>query len=152
MYVRIAAACVALVALAVSAQSEPMNAEQARHFVVGKAFSYTCFEGTRGSGRIHPDLSVSGTIQVRGAGPVRYVRLPPNTLRVKGESVCASVRGLPFEPCFNIDKTSQMSFRGSIYGLSFAYCEFNRRGRRIDIAGKPRQPKDLPLRASIGAP
>jgi hypothetical protein len=145
------AAVLALVALAVPAQAEPMNAEQARHFVVGKLFSYTCFDGTRGAGRIHSDLSVSGTIQVRGSGPLHHVRLPPNTLRVKGQSVCASVRGLPFDPCFNIDRTSHASFRGSIYGLSFAYCEFHRRGRRIDLATKPRESKDLPLRASISA-
>src|SRR5262245_15635562 len=126
MYLRIAAA-LAFVTLTAQAQAEPMNAEQARHFVVGKLFSYTCFDGTRGAGRIHTDLSVSGTIQVRGDGPHRYVRLPPNTLLVKGESVCASVRGLPFSPCFTLEKTSHSSFRGSIYGLRFAYCEFHRR-------------------------
>ena len=151
MCARIAAALL-LIVPAFAARAEPMNAEQARHFVVGKLFSYTCFEGTRGSGRIHPDLSVSGTIQVRGSGPFHHVRLPPNTLRVKGGSVCASVRGLPFDPCFNIVKTSHTSFRGSIYGLSFAYCEFQRRGRRIEVAAKPRrQAKDLPLRAAIDA-
>jgi len=102
---------------------------------------------------ISSDLSVSGTIQVRGSGPMRYLRLPPNTLRVKGQSVCASVRGLPFDPCFTIDKTSHASFRGSIYGLRFAYCEFNRRGRRIDLAARRQQdqPQDLPLRAAIDA-
>ncbi|MPZ56852.1 MAG: hypothetical protein GEU91_10225 [Rhizobiales bacterium] len=151
MYASIAAA-LALVASVAPAAADAMKAEEARHFVVGKVFSYACFEGTRGAGRIYSDGSVAGTIQLRGAGPVRYVRLPPNTLRVKGESVCASVRGLPFEPCFNLAKTSPASFRGSIYGLSFAYCEFNRRGRRIDIARKPRQSKDLPLRAAIDAP
>jgi hypothetical protein len=36
--------------------------EQARAFVVGKVFSYTCFEGTSGVGRIFPDGSVVGTI------------------------------------------------------------------------------------------
>jgi hypothetical protein len=154
MCTRIAAALAASVALSVPALAESMNAEQARHFVVGKLFSYTCFEGTRGQGRINPDLSVSGTIQIRGAGPVHHVRLPPNTLRVKGESVCASVKGLPIDPCFTLNKTSQASFRGAIYGLSFAYCEFQRRGRRIDIAAQPRPqrtPQDLPLRASVDA-
>jgi hypothetical protein len=136
MYLRIAAA-VALVASVAPAVAEPMNAEQARHFVTGKLFSYTCFEGTRGAGRIYSDGSVAGTIQIRGSGPVHFVRLPANSLRVKGGSVCASVRGVPFEPCFTLNKTSQASFRGSIYGLSFAYCEFQRRGRRIEIARKP---------------
>ena len=46
---------------------------------------------------------------------------------------CASVRGIPFEPCFNIDRTSQVSFRGSVSGLGFAYCNFVRRGSRSDL-------------------
>ena len=150
MYARIAVA-LALVASAVPACAEPMKAQEARHFVVGKLFSYSCFEGTRGAGRIYSDGSAAGTIQLRGSGPVHHVRLPPNTLRVKGESVCASVRGLPFEPCFTLNKTSQASFRGAIYGLSFAYCEFNRRGHRIDVARRPNTQKRVPLRAAIDA-
>jgi len=156
MYARIAAAVV-LVASTVPALAEPMNAAEARRFVIGKLFSYTCFEGTRGAGRIFSDGSVAGSIQLRGKGRVHHVRLPPNTLRVKGESVCASVKGLPFEPCFNLDKTSHASFRGSIYGFNFAYCEFNRRGRRIDIASTKSRaepsspPTDLKLRTAIDA-
>jgi len=147
MVTRIVAALV-LVALLGPAQAEPMNAQEARRFVVGKLFSYTCFEGTRGAGRIYADGSAAGTIQLRGSGPVHRVRLPANTLRMKGESVCASVRGLPFEPCFNLDKTSRHSFRGSIYGFSFAYCEFHRRGYRVEEVKEP-LPKDTPLRAAI---
>jgi hypothetical protein len=126
-----------------------MNAQDARHFVIGKLFSYTCFEGTRGAGRIYSDGSVAGTIQIRGAGPVHHVRLPANTLREKGGSVCASVRGLPFQPCFTLNKTSHTSFRGSIYGLSFAYCEFHRRGRPIETARKPRRSPPMTLRTAI---
>jgi hypothetical protein len=154
MYPRIAAA-LALVASVAPALAEPMNAHEARSFVVGKLFSYTCFEGTRGVGRIYPDGSVAGSIQLRGAGPTHYVRLPANTVRERGESVCASVRGLPFDPCFTLDKTSQASFRGSIYGLSFAYCEFKHRGRRMEVKRKPEHqqhaPKDdaPPLRAAV---
>jgi hypothetical protein len=32
------------------------------------------------------------------------------------------------EPCFNVDRTDQQSFRGSVSGLPFAYCDFVRRG------------------------
>jgi hypothetical protein len=35
---------------------------------------------------------------------------------------------MPFEPCFNLDKTNEASFRGSVSGLGFAYCDFTRRG------------------------
>ena len=41
--------------------------------------------------------------------------------------MCASLKGMPFEPCFNLDKTNDQSFRGSVSGLGFAYCDFTRR-------------------------
>jgi hypothetical protein len=121
-----AAVVVMSVMVAGSAAAETLNADSARRFVVGKMFAFNCFEGTRGAGRIYGDGSVAGNIQFRGGGPVRYVTLPAGTLRVKGEAVCASVRGIPFEPCFNLDKTDQQSFRGSVSGLRFAYCDFTR--------------------------
>src|SRR3954463_5460833 len=94
-----------------------MSGEEARHFVNGKLFNYTCFEGTRGAGRIFSDGSVVGTIQVRGEGPVRRAFLPAGTLKVKSGSVCASIRGLPIEPCFNLTRNDSNSFRGAISGL-----------------------------------
>lgn len=115
---------------ALPAAAGEMSADEARRFVVGKMFSYTCFEGTRGQGRVNADGSVAGSVQFQGAGPVRYAHLPANTLQVKGESVCASVRGLLIQPCFSLERTSENSFRGSISGLGFAYCEFTRNGGR----------------------
>ena len=61
---------------AVPAMAGDMSAEEARRFVIGKMFSYTCFEGTRGQGRVHADGSVVGSIQFQGGGPVRYAALP----------------------------------------------------------------------------
>jgi hypothetical protein len=129
---------VLLTGLTVFAASHPalaqtMSASEARSFVVGKLFTFNCFEGTKGAGRIHADGSVAGTIQFRGSGPVRWAQLPAGTVNVKGEAVCANVRGLPFQPCFNLQKTSHKSFRGSVSGLSFASCEFNRRGA-VEVA------------------
>ena len=132
MLLRTAIATAALVA-AGAAAAEPMNVDAARRFVIGKHFAYTCYDGTRGAGRINGDGSVYGTIQVKGTGPVRQAMLPPGTLRVKGQNVCATVRGIPFEPCFNIERTSHVSFRGSISGFGFAYCNFVRRGSRGDL-------------------
>ena len=60
--------------------------------------------------------------------------LPAGTIGVKGDAVCAQVRGMPFEPCFNLQKTSHVSFRGSVSGLGFAYCDFHRRNARAQIA------------------
>lgn len=129
MFVRVVT--IAMVALAATpVLAETLSVEAARRFVVGKTFAYNCFDGTRGAGRIQSDLSVAGTIQVRGSGPVRFVQLPPGTLKVRGQAVCASVNGVPFEPCFNVDRRDEVSFRGSISGLSFAYCDFTRRGPR----------------------
>ena len=64
---------------------------------------------------------------------MRYAALPPGTLQVKGEAVCASLRGLPIQPCFNLERTSDDSFRGSISGLGFAYCEFTRNQGRAHM-------------------
>jgi hypothetical protein len=136
MLARIAILIVSVVSVLPAAAAE-MTADEAKRFVSGKHFAYNCFEGTSGAGRIQADGSVAGSIQIRGDGPVRYVALPAGTLRVKGESICATLRGLPFEPCFNVEKTSHQSFRGSIYGLGFAYCEFTRRSARADLAGTP---------------
>jgi hypothetical protein len=105
---------------------EYMTAATAEKFVAGKLFSYACFDGTEGSGRIFADGSASGTIRPMGRGDMRNITLPPGTLYVRGERVCASLRGLPFDPCFNLVKTSDTGFRGSIAGLSFMYCEFER--------------------------
>ena len=132
---------------AVPASAQQMTASEARRFVVGKMFAFNCFEGTKGVGRIHADGSVAGTIQFRGTGPVRWAQLPAGTIKVKGESVCANVRGVPFEPCFNLQKTSHRSFRGSVSGLGFASCEFNRRGPVEVATADPQTP--LSLRPSL---
>jgi hypothetical protein len=123
-----------------------MNPREAERFVVGKLFAYTCFDGTSGAGRIFADGSVAGTIRPKGQGPVRYAMLPAGTLKVKNEGVCASLKGLPWEPCFSLVQTDANTFRGSIRGLSFAYCTFTKRNPRTNIARASGAP--LPLRAS----
>jgi len=105
-----------------------MNADEARRFVAGKVFAFTCFDGTRGAGRILDDLGAAGAVQFSGAGPVRHLRLPGNTLQIRGQNVCASIKGIPFEPCFNLEKTDDRSFRGSVSGMGFAYCDFHHQG------------------------
>jgi hypothetical protein len=131
MVVRFAVLAALLVA-AGPALAEPMNAEAARRFVAGKLFAFNCFDGSRGTGRIYGDGSVIGTVHFAGTAHPRAVWLPAGTLRVKGEAVCASLRGMPFEPCFNLDRKDERSFRGSVSGMSFAYCDFT---RRMSVAG-----------------
>ena len=82
MIARFAIVVVALLASG-PALAETMTAEAARRFVSGKLFAFNCFDGSRGAGRIYGDGSVIGTIQFRGAGPVRSVWLPAGTLRAK---------------------------------------------------------------------
>src|SRR5580704_5546749 len=95
---------VAAVIAATPAIAAELRPEEARHFIAGKHFSYTCFDGTSGAGRINPDGSVAGTIQIRGAGPVRFASLPAGTIRVQSDSICASLRGVPFQPCFTVNQ------------------------------------------------
>jgi hypothetical protein len=101
-----------------------LKPDAALRFVAGKPFAYNCFDGTAGVGRISADGSVAGTLQMQGKGPVRYATLPPGTLRIKDGAVCASLKGVLWEPCFNLIQTDANSLRGSIRGLDFAYCAF----------------------------
>jgi hypothetical protein len=118
-----AVAAGAVIAPALAGQM--MNAEEARRFVAGKVFAFTCFDGTR---RILDDMGAAGAVQFSGAGPIRHLRLPGNTLQIRGQAVCASIKGIPFEPCFNLDKQDERSFRGSVSGMGFAYCDFRHQG------------------------
>src|SRR5262245_27457679 len=132
-------AVVAGLASALPAMAGEMTASEARHFVIGKLFSYTCFDGTRGSARVHVDGSVDGSMQAQGTGPMRYGTMPVATLRVEGERVCASLPRSIMQPCFYLERTSAESFRGSISGLGFAYCDFVRRGEPARVVHGPRQ-------------
>ena len=106
-------------AAAFPANAGPMRPQEAKRFVAGKLFSYSCFDGTRGVGRIYADGAVVGTMQPPGK-PTRVVAMPMGTIRVTSTSICASLRGALFEPCFDVVQTSSMSFRGSVSGLGFA--------------------------------
>ncbi len=123
------------------ALAEDLGPEQARAFVVGKLFSYSCFEGTAGSGRIFADGSVVGTIRIRGQGQTRFAALPAGTIRVDGASMCAHLSGLPITPCFRVQKLDYRSFRGSVAGLGFAYCDFYQRNPRTELLTTRAEPR-----------
>ena len=135
----------------VPAHAGELRPEDAKRFVAGKYFSYTCFEGTKGMGRIQADGSVAGTIQIRGSGPVHMMTLPAGTVRVQPDSICASVRGVPFSPCFNVYQVDSKSFRGSVSGLGFAYCDFVRHNPRVDVAESTGTTGQIPSHAVDGA-
>jgi hypothetical protein len=123
MIARFALGLVAVVAAA-PALAQSLDAAAAQRFVLGKLFAFTCVDGSRGSGRVFDDGSVIGTIQLGGIGSDHLVWLPAGTLKVKGDAVCASLQGMPFEPCFDLNKTNDESFRGAVSGVDFAYCDF----------------------------
>jgi hypothetical protein len=128
---------VASIVAAMPAWAGELKPEEAKRFIAGKYFSYTCFEGSSGAGRINADGSVVGTIQVRGSGPAHLVALPTGTIRVQPDSICATLRGMPFQPCFTVQQTDARSFRGAISGLGFAYCDFTRRNPRLEVSTTP---------------
>ena len=136
-------AVLAGLAAALPAMAGEMTASEARHFVIGKLFSYTCFDGTRGSARVHLDGSVDGSIQAQGAGRTLYGTMPAATLRVEGERVCASLPRSIMQPCFYLERTSAESFRGSISGLGFAYCDFVRREELTRVVHGPRHQRQF---------
>ena len=128
MLARLVLGAVTAGAMVVPALAGMMNADEARKFVAGKVFAFTCFDGTRGAGRVFDDGGAAGAVQFSGSGPARNMRLPGNTLQVRGQAICASIKGLPFEPCFNLIKNDERSFRGAVSGMGFAYCDFRHQG------------------------
>jgi hypothetical protein len=141
MLVRAAVIAGACVLGAIAAKAEELGPEQARAFVVGKLFSYTCFDGTQGMGRIFADGSVVGTIRPGGRGEVRFANLPPGTLRVEGSSMCAHLSGMIMQPCFRVEKIDYRRFRGSISGLGLAYCDFYQHNARADMISRGPEPR-----------
>lgn len=122
-------AAAGLIVLGIGAvQAQSLNPDEARAFVVGRTFTFTCFEGTTGAGRIFADGSVVGTVTLRSQGPARFVRLPPNTVRVHEANVCGYMEGMLFEPCFEVVKTGSTTFRGNLAGIETMWCEFTRMG------------------------
>lgn len=143
----IARYAIGIVALLASApvHAENLDVAAAQRFVVGKRFAFACFDGSRGEGRVYGDGSVTGTIQLRGSGPIYSAWLPAGTLRVKGETICASLEGMPFEPCFDLNRLDDQSFRGSVSGLESAYCNFAHHPDTSSTAGHPRPSTPLSL-------
>jgi hypothetical protein len=123
-----------------SAFAESLDAEAALRFVVDKLFAFTCFDGSRGTGRFYGDGSVIGTVQLRGSGPVRSLWRPAGTLKFKGETVCASLNDMSFEPCFDLSRIDDQSFRGSVLGMDFAYCDF---AHLLSSTAQPSDPLSL---------
>jgi hypothetical protein len=144
MFVRVAVVLACLVG-ASSAFAQDLTPQQARAFIAGKLFAYTCFDGTAGMGRIFADGSIIGTVRPPGSNQVRFATLPPGTLRITANSVCAHLPGLPIQPCFRVQKIDYHSFRGSISGLGFAYCDFSQRNPRAALTR--REPTHPPATA-----
>jgi len=144
MLLRVALACACALGIS-SAFAEELTPQQARAFIAGKLFAYNCFDGTSGVGRIFGDGSIIGTIRPPGSTQVRFANLPPGTIKVTPTAVCASLPGLPIQPCFRVQKINYRSFRGSISGLGFAYCDFYQRNPRAALTR--REPEHRPATA-----
>jgi hypothetical protein len=48
------------------ALSQNLTADEARRLVIDKLIAFSCFDGSRGTGRIYDDGSIIGTIQFQG--------------------------------------------------------------------------------------
>jgi hypothetical protein len=124
-------ACYAIVIVTLLAAGPAVAESADAALVIGKLFAFNCFDGSRGAVHIYGDGSVIGTIQFQGSALVP-VSLPAGTLKVKGEAICASLKGIPIEPCFDLNRTDDQSLRGSLSGLGIAYCDFT---HRVSVAG-----------------
>ena len=68
MFARLLLGAVTAGVIVTPALAGMMTADEARRFVAGKIFAFTCFDGTRGAGRILDDMGAAGSIQFSGAG------------------------------------------------------------------------------------
>jgi hypothetical protein len=152
MLVRVAVVCACLLGGVSAVFAQELGPEEARAFVVGKLFAYTCFDGTSGMGRIFADGSVVGTLRPRGQSQVRFAALPANTIRVTGNAMCAHLPGMPIEPCFRVQRIDYKRFRGSLSGLNFAYCDFYQRNPRGQLVSGARTPPQAPQQATQATP
>jgi hypothetical protein len=91
--------------------------------------------------------AVSSTIsarQARSSSPAPARSATCGCPAIRGQSVCASLKGIPFEPCFNLDKQDDRSFRGSVSGMGFAYCDFHHQGgQQMLMARAAARPRTL---------
>ena len=134
---RLALVVAVTVMCAIPAKAEELRATEARQFIAGKHFSYSCFDGTNGNGRIYADGSVAGYVQPGGSGPRRYVVLADRHLANQRRPILRFGSRPSVRTLLQCRSHQPGSFRGSISGLGFAYCNFTRRGSRGDLQAAP---------------
>src|SRR5882757_404664 len=67
MFARFVLGTVTAGAMIMPALAGTMTADEARKFVAGKVFAFTCFDGTRGAGRLLDDMGAAGAVQFNGS-------------------------------------------------------------------------------------
>ena len=100
-------------------------------FVAAMAYSPRHLRGCPGTSEIVA-VNVRRSIDIRDIGRpsgmfTKFASLPPGTIKISDNSMCAHLPGLPIEPCFRVQRIDQHSFRGSIAGSDYAYCDFYQR-------------------------
>ena len=120
---------------AVSAIAEELGPEQAKAFVAGKLFAYTCFDGTVGTARILSDGSVVGTIRPEARGDARFITLPPGTIKVNSTGSVRAFQRLADRTLLHgaEDKSPKLSRLGS--GLEFCLLRLLQLNPRVEIIG-----------------
>ena len=115
--------------------AEELAPEQARAFVVGKLFNYTCFDGTAGMGRIFSDGSVVGTVQAPGRKMAnRFTALPPGTIRVAGQFGLRPSGRVPDRSLLQIGEARATAASvARLRVLNFAYCDFSQHNPRAQL-------------------
>ena len=117
--------------VATAAFAQELGPREAWAFMLDKAFTMTCSDGTSGEGRLLPDGSVVGKIRVGSQGEMRDGTLPAGTVRASDTGLCAYFRGLPFPPCLNVSKIDRRRFHASMSIMGFSRCDID------SISGRP---------------
>jgi hypothetical protein len=63
--------------------------------------------------------------------------------------MCAHLAGMPFTPCFRVQKIDYRSFRGSLSGLGFAYCDFYQHNPRVQMTTSAPPERERPAATPV---
>src|SRR5258708_638253 len=111
-----------------------MNADEARRFVTGKVFAFTCFDGTRGAGRVFEDGGAAGgaIFRLRSGAP----HAPSRQYAPGPRPVCLRLdQGPPVRAVLQPRQARRAQLPRIGLGHGLRLLRFPSSGRRADAVG-----------------
>jgi hypothetical protein len=113
---------VAIITLCTPAFAERLTPQQAKRFIQGNKWSYTC-PLTKGWGRFNSDGSVTAEFQTLGFSPYKK-NFPPGSMTISSDGSLCMPKMFNTDVCFFVDKIDNRHFRGTSSGFIRFSCDF----------------------------